>query len=245
MSLPATPASADGHGLLPATLTSAAERGLLHPEWAAALAPAAEAYARAVASLADEPDFLPASDLVLRAFAHPPAHTRVLIVGQDPYPTPGHPVGLAFSADPAVRPIPRSVANLFKELHTDLGLTPPASADLSAWAERGVLLLNRVLTVAPGRAGSHRRRGWEEFTDRAIAVLAALPQPPVAILWGNDARTLAPALTGTTVIEGVHPSPLSASRGFFGSRPFSAANAALIAAGQEPVDWSLPEDTLF
>ncbi|RLP76171.1 uracil-DNA glycosylase [Mycetocola tolaasinivorans] len=226
-------------------MDSAAERGLLHPEWAAALAPAAEAYARAAEYLAAEPDFLPAPPLVLRAFAHPPARTRVLIVGQDPYPTPGHAEGLAFSAAPEVSPLPRSVANMFRELASDLDITPPASADLSAWEERGVLLLNRVLTVAPGSAGSHRRIGWEALTERAITVLNELPEPPVALLWGNDARALAPLLDRCTVIEGVHPSPLSASRGFFGSRPFSAVNAALAAAGREPMDWSLHGDTLF
>ena len=176
----------------------------------------------------------------MRAFTHPLDAVRVLIVGQDPYPTPGHPVGLSFSVAPDVRPIPRSLANIYQELATDLGLPQPSTGDLSPWADRGVLLLNRVLTVGPGKPGSHRGRGWEDLTAAAIAGLVARGGPLVAILWGRDARSLAPSLGAVPRIESAHPSPLSAHSGFFGSRPFSRANAALTAQGSSPVDWSLP-----
>ncbi|MEV8255101.1 uracil-DNA glycosylase [Rhodoglobus sp. NPDC076762] len=184
-------------------------------------------------------DWLPEPDAVLRAFEAPLDDVRVLIVGQDPYPTPGHAVGLAFSADRAVRPLPRSLANIYKELHDDLGIPPAAHADLSAWQRQGVLLLNRVLTVQSGETGSHRRHGWEEVTAHAIRVLAARPQPLVAVLWGKDAASVAPLLGDTPAIVSAHPSPLSARRGFFGSKPFSRVNAALQAQGAEPIDWRI------
>ena len=217
---------------------------LMDPSWAQALTPVADRIAGLGDFLRAESragyGYLPRGEQVLRAFAQPLDAVRVLIVGQDPYPTPGHPVGLSFSVAPDVRPIPRSLANIYRELHNDLGIAPPAHGDLSAWAERGVLLLNRVLTVRPGAPGSHRGRGWEEVTDGAIAALAARGGPLVAILWGRDARALKPALGTTVVIESAHPSPLSAHSGFFGSRPFSRANAALAAQGVDPVDWQLP-----
>ncbi|PJJ78018.1 uracil-DNA glycosylase [Salinibacterium amurskyense] len=184
-------------------------------------------------------DWLPEPDAVLRAFEAPLDDVRVLIVGQDPYPTPGHAVGLAFSADRAVRPLPRSLANIYKELHDDLGIPPAAHPDLSAWQRQGVLLLNRVLTVQSGETGSHRRHGWEEVTAHAIRVLAARPQPLVAVLWGKDAASVAPLLGDTPAIVSAHPSPLSARRGFFGSKPFSRVNAALQAQGAEPIDWRI------
>jgi uracil-DNA glycosylase len=184
--------------------------------------------------------FLPAAANILAAFGQPLDAVRVLIVGQDPYPTPGHAVGLSFSVAPDVQPIPRSLANIFREYQDDLGLPEPSNGSLVPWTERGVMLLNRVLTVRPSESGSHRGRGWEEITEHAIRVLAARPQPLVAILWGRDARNLAPLLAGHGVIESAHPSPLSASSGFFGSRPFSRANAALVAVGGEPIDWALP-----
>jgi uracil-DNA glycosylase len=184
--------------------------------------------------------FLPAGSNVLRAFAQPLDDVRVLIVGQDPYPTPGHPVGLSFSVAPDVRPLPKSLVNIFREYGEDLGYPLPASGDLSPWSEQGVLLLNRVLSVAPGQPGSHRNRGWEQVTEQAIRALAARDAPLVAILWGRDARNLRPLLGATPCIESAHPSPLSASSGFFGSRPFSRANAMLAARGCEPVDWRLP-----
>jgi len=177
---------------------------------------------------------------VLRAFGAPLDDVRVLIVGQDPYPTPGHPIGLSFAVDPDVRPVPRSLANIYRELADDLGVTPPGHGDLTPWSASGVMLLNRVLTVRPGAPASHRGKGWETVTDHAIRTLVARERPLVAILWGRDAQSLRPLLGSTPVIESAHPSPLSASRGFFGSRPFSRANAMLVAQGGEPVDWSLP-----
>ena len=183
--------------------------------------------------------YLPPGPDVLRAFTFPMAQVKVLIVGQDPYPTPGHAMGLSFSVAPGVRPLPRSLANIVAEYGADLGYPAPASGDLTAWAQRGVLLLNRVLTVRAGAPASHRGKGWEEVTECAIRALVARDQPLVAILWGRDAATLTPMLTGCPVIASAHPSPLSASRGFFGSRPFSRANEILAAAGAEPVDWRL------
>jgi uracil-DNA glycosylase len=184
--------------------------------------------------------YLPAGENILRAFRTPLDVVRVLIVGQDPYPTPGHPVGLSFSVAPDVRPLPKSLANIFTEYCDDLGLARPLSGDLSPWAERGVLLLNRVLTVQPGAPASHRGKGWEKVTETAISALAGRGGPLVAILWGRDAQGLRPMLGHVPCLESPHPSPLSASRGFFGSRPFSRANAALVAQGCEPVDWQLP-----
>jgi uracil-DNA glycosylase len=177
---------------------------------------------------------------VLRAFTYPLAEVRVLIVGQDPYPTPGHAVGLSFSVAPDVRPIPRSLSNIYREYCSDLDLSRPSNGDLSPWAEHGVLLLNRVLSVAPGAPASHRGKGWEPVTDQAIRALVARASPLVAILWGKDAQTLGPLLGDTPRIMSAHPSPMSADRGFFGSRPFSRANALLVERGGEPVDWRLP-----
>ncbi len=184
--------------------------------------------------------FLPAGDRILAAFRQPLDAVRVLIVGQDPYPTPGHPVGLSFSVAPDVRPLPPSLANIYREYVDDLGLPAPTTGDLTPWAERGVLLLNRVLTVRAHAANSHRGVGWEAVTEHAIRVLAARPQPLVAILWGRNARELRPLLGDHRAIESAHPSPLSASGGFFGSRPFSRASALLVERGAEPIDWRLP-----
>jgi uracil-DNA glycosylase len=184
--------------------------------------------------------YLPAGADVLRAFAYPLAAVRVLIVGQDPYPTPGHPVGLSFSVAADVRPLPRSLQNIFRELNADIGCPPPATGDLSPWCDRGVMLLNRVLTVGPGSPGSHRGKGWEQVTDRAIEALVDRGGPLVAILWGRDAQSLQPHLGGIPCVTSPHPSPMSADRGFFGSRPFSRANELLVAQGADPVDWELP-----
>lgn len=186
--------------------------------------------------------YLPAAELVLRAFSQPFDDVRVLIVGQDPYPTPGHPVGLSFAVDGAVRPLPRSLVNIYREYTDDLGLPAPPHGDLGRWTRSGVLLLNRVLTVAPGEPASHRRKGWEEVTQRAIEALVERRRPMVAVLWGRDAQSLAPMLGDTPVIASAHPSPLSASRGFFGSRPFSRVNAELERLGADPVDWALPPE---
>jgi len=185
--------------------------------------------------------YLPAGENVLRAFTFPFDDVRVLIVGQDPYPTPGHAVGLSFSVAPDVRPLPRSLDNIFREYAADLGHPAPTSGDLTPWAQRGVMMLNRVLTVRPGTPASHRGKGWEAVTECAIRALVARSQPLVAVLWGRDAATLKPMLTGDhcMTIESVHPSPLSASRGFFGSRPFSRANQLLAEVGADPIDWRL------
>jgi len=212
--------------------------------WARALAPVAGQISAMGdflrAELAAGRRYLPAGNLVLRAFQQPLSAVRVLIVGQDPYPTPGNPVGLSFSVAPDVRRLPPSLINIFREYTADLGYPSPATGDLSPWSERGVLLLNRVLTVQPGQPGSHRGKGWEIVTDQAIRALAARDVPLVAILWGRDARSLAPLLDGIPLIESAHPSPNSADRGFFGSRPFSRSNALLAQQGAEPIDWKLP-----
>ncbi|MGK9148763.1 uracil-DNA glycosylase [Plantibacter flavus] len=237
--------SDDVFGGSPAVLAAA---GLMDPGWAVALTPVAGQLTEVEAWLAGRTaageSWLPAPELVLRAFRQPFAEVRVLIVGQDPYPTPGHPVGLSFAADRAVRPLPRSLVNIHRELHDDLGIVPPVHGDLSAWTDQGVLLLNRVLTVGAGEAGSHRGHGWELVTEQAIRALAERDGPLVSILWGKDAERLAPLLRGDgrddrEVLVSAHPSPLSARRGFFGSKPFSRTNAFLTAHGAEPIDWSL------
>lgn len=215
----------------------------MDPGWAAALAPAESGLAALGAFLNAEAAagrvVLPERHLIFRAFQQPFASVRVLIVGQDPYPTPGHPIGLAFAADAAVRPLPRSLANIYTELRDDLGVPTPEHGDLSAWTSQGVMLLNRVLTVPAGDAGGHRNRGWEAVTAQAGRALAARTAPLVTVLWGKQAETLRPLLGDTAVIVSAHPSPLSARRGFFGSRPFSRANTMLAAQGAAPVDWTL------
>lgn len=216
---------------------------LVDPGWAEALAPVAPTVAALGdflrAEVAAGRPYLPAGENVLRAFTYPMDAVRVLIVGQDPYPTPGHPIGLSFAVERQVRPIPRSLQNIYSELHDDLGIATPAHGDLTPWAANGVMLLNRVLTVQAGLAGSHRGKGWEAVTEAAIRALVARDAPLVAILWGNDAQTLRPLLGTTPIVASPHPSPLSASRGFFGSKPFSRANDALLRLKAEPVDWSL------
>jgi uracil-DNA glycosylase len=223
-------------------------RELVEDGWAHALEPVSDQVAAMGeflrAELAAGRRYLPAGPNVLRAFTFPFDGVRVLIVGQDPYPTPGHAVGLCFSVGADVRPLPRSLENIFAEYCTDLGYPTPSSGDLTTWAQRGVLLLNRVLTVRPGNPASHRGKGWETVTERAIRALAARPQPMVAVLWGRDAGTLRPMLADgdarVETIESAHPSPLSAQRGFFGSRPFSRTNALLSEMGADPIDWRLP-----
>ncbi len=216
---------------------------LVDPGWAEALAPVAPQVARMGellrAEVAAGRPYLPAGENVLRAFTHPFDDVRVLIVGQDPYPTPGHPIGLSFAVERHVRPLPRSLQNIYTELADDLGVVPPEHGDLSAWSGQGVMLLNRVLTVRAGASGSHRGMGWEAVTEHAIRALVARRRPLVAILWGRDAGTLRPLLADTPVVASAHPSPLSARAGFFGSRPFSRANALLAEAGGEAVDWDL------
>jgi uracil-DNA glycosylase len=212
---------------------------LVEPGWARALAPVADRIAALQDLLAAEPGHLPPPGQVLRAFEQPFADVRVLVVGQDPYPTPGHAVGLSFSVAPGLRPLPRSLANVFTELVADVGTPRPVDGDLTPWTRQGVLLLNRVLSVRPGEPGSHRGRGWEEVTDRAVTALVERGGPLVAVLWGRDAQSLRPLLAGVPTVESAHPSPMSAARGFFGSRPFSRVNALLAEQGAAPVDWSL------
>jgi uracil-DNA glycosylase len=224
---------------MPEPLSNIVEAG-----WAAALDPVKDQIAKMGEFLREEVAagrrYLPSGENVLRAFKQPFGDVKVLIVGQDPYPTPGHPVGLSFSVDPKVTRLPGSLVNIFAEYCSDLGYPAPANGDLSPWAERGVLLLNRVLTVEPGKPGSHRGKGWEEVTEQAIRALAARDRPLVAILWGRDARNLAPVLGDVPRIESAHPSPMSAHNGFFGTRPFSRANQLLARQHAEPVDWKLP-----
>ena len=220
-------------------------RNIIDPGWADALEPVADQITAMGdflrAEVAAGRRYLPAGENVLRAFKQPFDEVRVLIVGQDPYPTPGHAVGLSFSVAPDVKRLPGSLVNIFREYSDDLGHPAPSGGDLTPWTERGVLLLNRVLTVAPKSPGSHRGKGWEEVTEQAIRALAARNSDPfVAVLWGRDARTLVPLLDGVPCIESAHPSPYSAASGFFGSRPFSRANQLLEQRGGEPVDWKLP-----
>lgn len=213
------------------------------PDWAAALAPVAghlDDLDRTLLAPAPDGTVLPPRADVMRAFHEPLAAVRVLVVGQDPYPTPGHAMGLSFSVRSGVRPVPRSLQNIFTELRDDVGVPVPTDGDLTPWTRQGVMLCNRVLTVAAGDAGSHRGRGWEAVTDQAIAALVERGGPLVAILWGRDAAALAPRLGDVAVVTSAHPSPLSARRGFFGSRPFSRTNELLVAQGADPVDWTLP-----
>ena len=226
-------------------------RQIIDPDWATALEPVAGRIAAMGdflrQEIAEGRRYLPAGENVLRAFKQPFGAVRVLIMGQDPYPTPGHAVGLSFSVPPTVRRLPPSLLNIFREYTDDLGYPRPPNGDLTPWTERGVLLLNRVLTVRPGQPGSHRGLGWEEVTDQAIRALTARQAPDggghaplVAILWGRDARSLAPLLDGVPLVESAHPSPNSADRGFFESRPVSRAHKLLEQQGAAPIDWKLP-----
>jgi uracil-DNA glycosylase len=224
------------------TLASLVDRELMASDWAQALTPVEDRITAMGRFLREElaagRSYLPDGDHVLRAFQRPLADVRVLIVGQDPYPTPGHPIGLSFAVARDVWPLPASLRNIYVELRDDLGVVPPKHGDLTAWADQGVMLLNRVLTVRPGESASHRGRGWEEVTECAIRALAARGGPLAAILWGRDAQSLKPLLGPVPWVESVHPSPLSATRGFFGSKPFSRVNRMLAEQGGEPVDWA-------
>ncbi|MPZ72401.1 MAG: uracil-DNA glycosylase [Nitriliruptorales bacterium] len=217
---------------------------LVGPGWAEQLAPVADRLAALGEFLRAEQAagrrFLPAGNSILAAFQQPFDEVRVLLVGQDPYPTPGHPIGLCFSVAAGVTPLPKSLQNIYREYCEDLGYAPPGNGDLTAWTRQGVMLLNRVLTVRVGSPASHRGKGWEAITEHAIRALVARDAPLVAILWGRDARNLTPLLGGTPVVASAHPSPLSAHNGFFGSRPFSRVNTLLEQQGAPPVDWRLP-----
>ncbi|MEE1295741.1 MAG: uracil-DNA glycosylase [Bifidobacterium sp.] len=224
-------------------------RAGIDPGWARALEPVAGQVERLMAQVRDEQargiTVLPSYDRILRAFTIPFDSIHVLIMGQDPYPTPGNPVGLSFSVAPGVTPLPKSLVNIYRELQDDLHVPPPRTGDLTPWTRQGVMLLNRCLTVRAGQPGSHENRGWEAVTDQAIHALdertdiQGRPVPLVAILWGRKAQQLARLLPHAAIIASPHPSPLSASRGFFGSKPFSRANEALERMGARPVDWSL------
>jgi len=226
------------------TLSKLVEAGRMAADWARALAPVEDRIESMGQFLRAENaagrGYLPAGDHVLRVFERPLGEVRVLVVGQDPYPTPGHPIGLSFAVAPHVRPVPRSLANIYTELEQDVGAARVEHGDLSAWAGQGVMLLNRVLTVQPGQPASHRGRGWEAVTECAIEALAARGGPCAAILWGRDAQSLTSMLGPIPWVGSAHPSPLSASRGFFGSRPFSRVNALLAEQGGDPIDWALP-----
>lgn len=223
---------------------------LMAPDWAEALAGVEGKLRKVLSFLAAEVaaghPALPPPSCVLRAFQRPLAAVKVLVVGQDPYPTPGHAVGLSFSVDARTRPVPRSLANIYRELETDLGIPPRTHGDLSAWADQGVLLLNRVMSVRAGAAGSHRGKGWEEITTAAVTALASRRGPDgaglplVAVLWGKEAEAVRPLLPGVPAVASAHPSPLSASRGFFGSKPFSRVNDLLREQGAAGVTWELP-----
>lgn len=214
-------------------------RSQIATDWAEALGPAQPSLERVGLFLERERSagntYLPAEGHVFRAFERPMADARVLLVGQDPYPTPGDAVGLAFSTAPG-RPMPRSLRNIARELRDDTGEVL-VSSDLTSWADQGVLLLNRVLTVRASETGSHRGQGWEEFTEQAITALVARGGPLVAVLWGRQAQSLLPMLGSVPYVASAHPSPLSASRGFFGSRPFSRVNASLVDQGSRPITW--------
>lgn len=224
-------------------LAGLVEKGLMAPDWASALAPVDEQIAAMGTFLREEiaagRGYQPAGDRVFRAFERPLADVRVLIVGQDPYPNPNHPIGLSFAVERHVSPLPPSLRNIYRELETDVGVAPVAHGDLSAWADQGVMLLNRCLTVRPGDSNSHQGKGWEAITERAIVALAERGGRCAAILWGRHAQSLKPLLGDIAWVESVHPSPLSASRGFFGSRPFSRVNRLLEEQGAAPIDWSL------
>jgi uracil-DNA glycosylase len=212
----------------------------MHPTWQAAIPDSKTILESLEAKLeARGTHYLPEKHLVMRAFEAPLDEIRVVIIGQDPYPTVGHAIGLSFAVSSETKPLPRSLNNILRELGDDLGKNIERTGDLSKWSERGVFLLNRHLTTDAADAGAHSDLGWAAFTDLAIRALnRKRGRSLVAILWGNQAQQLAPVLCDAQVIASAHPSPLSARRGFFGSKPFSKANAALINVGESPIDWS-------
>ena len=211
----------------------------MHPRWQELLVDQRKQLAAISGVLEKDSASVPERNLMLRAFNYPPEHYRVLIVGQDPYPTAQHATGLAFCVPKDTRPLPPTLRNIFKELRDDLGEDQVINADISVWADRGVMLLNRNLSTRSGETGAHVDIGWEDFTGAAISALQQIHGGNlVAILWGQRARTLIPELTESKVLHSPHPSPLSSYRGFFGSKPFSACNNHLRDLGLEPIDWS-------
>jgi len=213
----------------------------LHPTWQSWLVqqkPMLEAIEQKVLA---EVQVTPHLNQVMRAFEMDPANIKVVILGQDPYPTEGDAIGLAFAMDPE-RKMPRSLVNIVKELSDDLGLEEKSQADLAKWTNQGVLLLNRTLTTQIGKAGAHSKLGWDQFTREALIELAKR-NTLVFILWGSPAialgREVAQTAKDCRLVESVHPSPLSAYRGFFGSKPFSKTNEHLVSLGLQPIDWSV------
>jgi uracil-DNA glycosylase len=212
---------------------------MLHPDWQALLQDHKELLARIEQRFDADPNAIPSKQNLLRAFAYPPSHYRVLIVGQDPYPNPSHAIGLAFAVPVGTQPLPPTLGNIFKELRSDLGVQVVQQGNVAPWLDRGVMLLNRHLSTSADNSAAHLGFGWAEFTDAAIkALVTARKHQLVAILWGKQAQELAPILSRARVISSSHPSPLASYRGFFGSKPFSRCNKMLLELGLEPIDWS-------
>lgn len=209
----------------------------LHPIWQELLADQRELLKSIEAQLPK--DSVPAKELILRAFQSDPREIRVLIIGQDPYPNPEHAIGLAFAVPRETSPLPPTLRNILTELRADIGLEAVSYGDLGLWANQGVMLLNRHLTTSAGQSAAHLSLGWAGFTARAVQQLVKIREHKlVAILWGNKAQELLPELSGAKILSSAHPSPLSAYRGFFGSRVFSQANHLLTKLGEPQIDWS-------
>lgn len=206
----------------------------VHSSWAAVFEPINPIIEELLSKISNE-KLSPSLDSIFRAFQSDLEGIRCVIIGQDPYPSPGNAMGLAFSTPPSVRRIPQSLKNIFAELENDQGIAPPTTGDLSQWSSTGVLLLNRVLTTRQGESNAHANIGWQRITDHIAAELGK--RDVVAVLWGKQAQELSGFFTFK--VEGVHPSPLSAYRGFFGSKPFTQVNQLLISQGREPIDWTL------
>lgn len=205
----------------------------VHDSWKSLLEPVSGELERILTRIENE-NIAPKKDLIFKALDIDLELVRVVIIGQDPYPTSGNAMGLAFSIPANVEKIPASLRNIFTELESDLGISIPSAGDLSQWASQGVLLLNRVLTTIIGQTGAHHHLGWQSITNHIAQELGK--RDVIAILWGKEAQELASYFS--YVIESPHPSPLSAYRGFFGSRPFSRANAMLVKLGKKPIDWT-------
>ena len=211
----------------------------MHPSWQQALAGQRDLLDQIEANVSTDAAVAPAMPMVMRAFEQDIDLVRVLLVGQDPYPGPGHAIGLSFAVAPEVSPLPRSLQNMMRELRDDLGREVSNGGDLQRWSQQGVMLLNRHLTTSSGTSAAHFDAGWARFTDAAISVLnRARGRKLVAILWGNEAIALQRLLADVQVVSSAHPSPLSARRGFFGSKPYSKTNEALKFVGEQPIDWS-------
>lgn len=211
-------------------------REQLHPSWKEALKDSLN-YLDQIEEKVSKDSYLPKQNLVMRALSRELRETKVLILGQDPYPNPNYASGLAFSIPESEIDFPPSLKNIFKELKSDMGVEAPKSGDLSPWTDQGVVLLNRSLTCRIGESNSHLDAGWRIFTDSCVSKIAELDA--VAILWGKNAQECSSYFHPDRLITSPHPSPLSVHRGFFGSKPFSRANTALVASGKSPIDWSL------